>query len=119
MESITRKSTDPAVNYFLPKANQKKVALCWDRYENQQPLCGFGELSLCCQACWQGPCRIHPFNEKFSQTICGKNGDDLVAMRFAQIILSGASHDFQRILSLSSFLNQISSKNFSIIDEAN
>ena len=28
-----------------------------------QPLCGFGDLGLCCHVCYMGPCRIDPFGE--------------------------------------------------------
>lgn len=40
----------------------------FDRYEAQQPQCGFGMAGVCCQLCSHGPCRI---TGKTSRGICG------------------------------------------------
>lgn len=48
-------SIDPAVLELLPKAALDGVETVWDRYEAQQPQCGFGSLGVCCRHCIQGP----------------------------------------------------------------
>ncbi|MDR2518927.1 MAG: hypothetical protein LBD13_05885, partial [Spirochaetaceae bacterium] len=70
-------SIDPAVNELLKKAAQEQVPTAWDRYEQQRPLCGFGELGVCCRNCLQGPCRINPFGEP-QAGVCGADADLIV-----------------------------------------
>ncbi len=70
-----------------------KMKTVWDRYEAQQPQCGFGELGVCCRHCMQGPCRIDPFGEGPSRGICGADADTIVARGLARMVAGGtASH---------------------------
>ena len=39
------------------------IETVWDRYDTQDPHCGFGRLGLCCKNCNLGPCRIDPFGD--------------------------------------------------------
>ncbi|MDR2495352.1 MAG: anaerobic carbon-monoxide dehydrogenase catalytic subunit [Spirochaetaceae bacterium] len=85
-------SIDPAVNELLKKAEQEKILTAWDRYEQQRPLCGFGELGICCRNCLQGPCRINPFGEP-KAGICGADADLIVARNLLRMVTGGsASH---------------------------
>ncbi|WPD24907.1 MAG: anaerobic carbon-monoxide dehydrogenase catalytic subunit [Candidatus Electrothrix scaldis] len=88
------RSIDKAVIHVL---NQHKggnqVQTAWDRYEAQQPQCGFGELGVCCRHCMQGPCRIDPFGEGPTRGVCGATADTIVARGLARAIAGGtASH---------------------------
>jgi carbon-monoxide dehydrogenase catalytic subunit len=87
-------STDQAVMEIL--ASHKggcQVQTAWDRYEAQQPQCGFGELGVCCRHCMQGPCRIDPFGEGPQRGICGADADTIVARGLARAVAGGtASH---------------------------
>ncbi len=70
-----------------------KMETVWDRYEAQQPQCGFGELGVCCRHCMQGPCRIDPFGEGPRRGICGADADTMVARGLARAVAGGtASH---------------------------
>jgi len=88
------RSIDQAVTEVL--ANHKggcQVQTAWDRYEAQQPQCGFGELGVCCRHCMQGPCRIDPFGEGPQRGICGADADTIVARGLARAVAGGtASH---------------------------
>lgn len=52
------------------------------------PLCGFGQMGLCCTACSQGPCRINPFDPS-PGTVCGRDRDGIVAAAFLRTIVDG------------------------------
>ena len=57
------KHADKATQELFKKAQQESLQTVWDRYEEQQPQCGFGTLGLCCRHCSMGPCRIDPFGD--------------------------------------------------------
>lgn len=87
------RSTDKAVAEVLANHKGGKVETVWDRYEAQQPQCGFGELGVCCRHCMQGPCRIDPFGEGPGRGICGATADTIVARGIARAVAGGtASH---------------------------
>lgn len=86
-----RLSADEAVNGMLPIAKKAKVETVWDRYEKQQPQCGFGTLGVCCRICWQGPCRIDPFGEGPDRGICGADADTIVARNLVRGIAGGTA----------------------------
>lgn len=85
------KSIDPAVLELLPKAAQDGVETVWDRYEAQQPQCGFGSLGICCRHCVQGPCRIDPFGNGPTKGICGATADVIVARNLLRQVAAGAA----------------------------
>jgi len=86
-------SFDEAVNKMLPVAEKAGVETVWDRYEKQQPQCGFGTLGVCCRVCWQGPCRIDPFGNGPDRGICGASADTIVARNLIRGIAGGiAAH---------------------------
>jgi carbon-monoxide dehydrogenase catalytic subunit len=103
------RSTDKAVIHVLNNhKGGKQVQTVWDRYEAQQPQCGFGELGVCCRHCMQGPCRIDPFGEGPDRGICGATADTIVARGLARAVAGGAAshsghalhvaHVFKKIL---------------------
>jgi carbon-monoxide dehydrogenase catalytic subunit len=79
---------------MLQVAKEMGIETVWDRYEKQQPQCGFGETGLCCRHCLQGPCRIDPFGSTGPKLgICGATADTIVARGLARNIAAGtASH---------------------------
>ncbi|AFM39333.1 carbon-monoxide dehydrogenase, catalytic subunit [Desulfosporosinus acidiphilus SJ4] len=85
------KSIDPAVLELLPKASLDGVETVWDRYEAQQPQCGFGSLGVCCRHCVQGPCRIDPFSNGPSKGICGASVETIVARNLLRQVAGGAA----------------------------
>lgn len=87
----SNKSTDPAVQEMIAKAESLNVATVWDRYEAMQPQCGFGDTGLCCRNCLQGPCRIDPFGEGPDKAICGASADVMVARGLDRAIAAGTA----------------------------
>lgn len=79
MKEVRKKSADQAINQMLLAAYRRQFPLSWDRAENMQPQCGFGKLSLCCNDCYEGPCRVNPFSAEDEQTICGRTKQELTA----------------------------------------
>lgn len=90
-EKIQDKSIDPASLEMLRQAERSGLETAWDRFEKQQPQCGFGELGLCCRNCNMGPCRIDPFGEGATKGTCGATADIIVARNLLRSISAGAS----------------------------
>ena len=79
---------------MLKITKEMGIDTVWDRYEKQQPQCGFGETGLCCRHCLQGPCRIDPFGTTGPKLgICGASADTIVARGLARNIAAGSSSD--------------------------
>ena len=62
-DSVVQRSYDPASQYMLRVAEKRGYETAWDRFQAQEPQCGYGELGVCCRHCTMGPCRIDPFGE--------------------------------------------------------
>jgi len=87
------KSIDSGTCAAIKSAEQMHIATVWDRFQAQQPQCGFGETGLCCRHCMQGPCRISPFNDGPAVGVCGADADVMVARGISRAIAAGtASH---------------------------
>jgi carbon-monoxide dehydrogenase catalytic subunit len=90
-EKIKGKSIDPSVHQMLERASTLGLETAWDRYEAMLPLCGFGELGVCCRNCNMGPCRISPFDDGPQKGICGATADIIVARNLIRMIAGGAA----------------------------
>ncbi|MCL1851973.1 MAG: anaerobic carbon-monoxide dehydrogenase catalytic subunit [Peptococcaceae bacterium] len=88
--SHSHQTIDPAAAEMIEKANRENVETTWDRFEQQKPQCGFGDLGVCCRNCLQGPCRINPFGEP-KEGICGADADLIVARNLLRTIVGGAA----------------------------
>ncbi|NLC73475.1 MAG: anaerobic carbon-monoxide dehydrogenase catalytic subunit [Ruminococcaceae bacterium] len=97
---MSKKTIDEASKKMIEKACRDCVETVWDRYEKQQPQCGFGELGVCCRICLSGPCRINPFGEP-SKGICGATADTIVARNLLRSVACGAAthvdHAFEAV----------------------
>ncbi len=95
-----KKSIDGASLQMIDKACADCVGTVWDRFEAQQPQCGFGELGVCCRNCLSGPCRVNPFGEP-SAGICGASADTIVARNLLRSVAGGAAthvdHAFEAV----------------------
>ncbi|WP_227762866.1 anaerobic carbon-monoxide dehydrogenase catalytic subunit [Zhaonella formicivorans] len=100
-----RKTMDPAAGQMISKAQRDQVETVWDRFEAQQPQCGFGLLGICCRHCNQGPCRIDPFGDGPEYGICGADADLIVARNLLRQVAAGASahvdHAYEAVETLS------------------
>ena len=90
-KDVRDRSIDPASQEMLDLCQRSGLETAWDRFEKQQPLCGFGELGLCCRNCNMGPCRIDPFGEGASKGTCGATADIIVARNLLRMIAAGAA----------------------------
>lgn len=88
---MSEKSVDQASLKMLDKAAQEGIETAWDRYEKQQPQCGFGLLGICCRNCNMGPCRIDPFGDEPQQGVCGATADTIAARNLLRMIAAGAA----------------------------
>ncbi|MDD5225286.1 MAG: carbon monoxide dehydrogenase, partial [bacterium] len=84
----TKRSADPSACELLPRCSEEKLVLSWDRYESQQPSCGFGSQGICCRICAMGPCRI---SKKASAGVCGATADTIAARNFLRMIAAGTA----------------------------
>ena len=91
MGNVEQRSCDKATQEVLKKAQAENINTVWDRFDQQQPQCGFGQLGLCCTVCNMGPCRIDPFGEGAQTGVCGANADTIAARNLARKIAVGAS----------------------------
>jgi carbon-monoxide dehydrogenase catalytic subunit len=88
---MKEKSIDSAVNFLLAEIDRKGFETVWERSEQQEPRCGFGELGICCRNCYMGPCRIDPFGEGAQTGVCGATAEVIVARNFGRMIAAGAA----------------------------
>jgi anaerobic carbon-monoxide dehydrogenase catalytic subunit len=89
--SFKDRSVDPASQEMLAVCAKADLETAWDRYDRQQPQCGFGELGICCRNCNMGPCRIDPFGEGPTTGVCGATADIIVARNLLRSIAAGAA----------------------------
>jgi carbon-monoxide dehydrogenase catalytic subunit len=67
------------------------VETTWDRYDALQPMCGFGQLGVCCTVCNMGPCRIDPFGPEEQAGACGATADTIVARNLVRKTSAGSA----------------------------
>lgn len=100
-----KKTIDRAAEKMLAKAQKDNVETVWDRFETQQPQCGFGLTGLCCRHCNQGPCRIDPFGDGPKYGVCGADADLIVARNLLRQTAAGAAahvdHAYEAVETLS------------------
>ncbi|MDY6985230.1 MAG: anaerobic carbon-monoxide dehydrogenase catalytic subunit [Candidatus Thermoplasmatota archaeon] len=86
-----QRSIDEDSQEMLRIAEQEGIETAWDRFEKQQPQCGYGQLGICCRNCMMGPCRIDPFGGEPKRGVCGATADTIVARNLIRMIAGGAS----------------------------
>jgi carbon-monoxide dehydrogenase catalytic subunit len=83
--------TDPAARKMLAKMAEAGLETAWDRLDQQQPQCKFGQLGVCCRICNMGPCRINPKGGKPQRGVCGADADTIIARNFLRSVAAGSS----------------------------
>jgi len=86
-----KRSSDPAAQAMIKQMADQGIETAWDRLEQQEPQCGFGQLGLCCRICNMGPCRIDPFGEGPQRGVCGADADTIIARNFLRAVAAGTS----------------------------
>ena len=82
---------DPASQKMARRAMDIGLELVWDRYEAQQPQCGFGSLGVCCTVCHLGPCRIDPFGQGPTHGVCGATAEIITARNLLRDTAAGSA----------------------------
>src|SRR3972149_2643242 len=85
------KYADQATQAMIKRAAEEQIQTVWDRWDAQQPQCGFGTLGLCCRHCSMGPCRIDPFGNGPQVGVCGATADTIAARYLVRMIAAGAA----------------------------
>ena len=88
---MKERSIDKATLQMLEKAKCDNVCTAFDRSDQQEPRCGFGDLGVCCQQCYMGPCRVDPFGKGAQLGACGIDADGIVARNIARAAATGAA----------------------------
>jgi len=91
MSTPEKRSIDPATVEMLSHVKSEGIDVAWDRQEQMEPQCGFGQLGICCRNCTMGPCRIDPFGEGPQEGVCGATADIIAARNLIRMIAGGAS----------------------------
>ncbi|MCK4324101.1 MAG: carbon monoxide dehydrogenase, partial [Armatimonadetes bacterium] len=91
MTAPEERSIDPAAQEMISRAQQDEIGLAWDRYEEMQPQCGFGQLGICCRICHMGPCRVDPFGGGPQEGVCGADANAIAARNLVRMIAAGAA----------------------------
>lgn len=81
-------SAHKSTNEMYALTREKGITTIFDRWEAQQPQCGFGMQGVCCQLCSHGPCRITRRSER---AICGATADTIVARNLVRLAVHGAA----------------------------
>ncbi len=76
---------------MLGRMKEAGVESLYDRYEAQQPQCGFGLVGLCCRHCNMGPCNVDPFGKGPQKGICGADANTIAARHFTRSVAAGSA----------------------------
>lgn len=76
----------------------------FERFEAQQPQCGFCKQGLSCQLCSNGPCRI---SAKAPRGVCGADGDLIVARNLLQLAVIGTAANTYQCRNLAHMLKTV------------
>lgn len=90
-------SAHQSIQEMYTHTREMGLETIFDRYQAQQPQCGFGMTGVCCQLCSHGPCRI---SEKAPLGICGATADTIVARNLVRLATHGTaaySHHLEEV----------------------
>jgi len=88
---VDERTMDENAKPILARTIEEGIETAWDRLEEQQPQCGFGQLGVCCNRCTMGPCRIDPFGDGPTKGVCGADADLIVARNLLDDLVTGAA----------------------------
>jgi carbon-monoxide dehydrogenase catalytic subunit len=86
-----KRSSDKAAQEMIDLMTEAGLENAWERFEQQEPQCGFGKLGICCRNCAMGPCRIDPFEDGPQAGVCGATADTIAARNLVRMIAGGAA----------------------------
>lgn len=87
-QDVLEQTPDPAVREMMLRMEQIGMDTTFDRFDKQQPQCGFGLSGTCCKVCNMGPCKITP---KAPKGVCGADADLIAARNLLRGAAAGAA----------------------------
>ncbi len=87
-QDVLEQTPDPAVREMMLRMEQIGMDTTFDRFDRQQPQCGFGLSGTCCKVCNMGPCKITP---KAPKGVCGADADLIAARNLLRGAAAGAA----------------------------
>ncbi len=91
MADPKERAANRASQEMLELAGSSGIDTAWERLEQMQPQCGFGEMGICCRICSMGPCRVDPFGEGAQLGVCGADANTIAARNLVRMIAGGAA----------------------------
>ena len=85
-EDVLELTPNPATKELIRHLDKQGIETFIDRFEAQQPQCGFGLSGTCCRMCQWGPCRL---SEKNLRGICGKDQNTVVMSNIVRALVAG------------------------------
>ncbi|MFQ5687150.1 MAG: anaerobic carbon-monoxide dehydrogenase catalytic subunit [Candidatus Scalindua sp.] len=76
---------------LLKRMKESGIESSFDRYDAQQPQCGYGKIGLCCRHCQMGPCNVDPFGRGPQKGVCGADANTIAARHFVRYVAAGAA----------------------------
>lgn len=100
-DDAARAAANPAAREMIEHLAEEGIDTLLDRFETQQPQCGYGLRGVCCRMCQWGPCRI---SERSPLGVCGRSMELIVAANMLRAVAAGTSaqtmHAHEMILTL-------------------
>lgn len=104
LKGFKQKHQDAASHEVHKAAVARGMSTVFERFEAQQPQCGFCKQGLSCQLCSDGPCRI---SAKAPLGVCGASGDVIVARNLLQLAIMGTAANTYQCRNLANTLKTI------------
>ena len=76
---------------LLKRMKETGIESSFDRYDAQQPQCGYGKIGLCCRHCQMGPCNVDPFGRGPQKGVCGADANTIAARHFVRYVAAGTA----------------------------
>lgn len=87
-QDVIAQTPDPATREMLLHMQELGCETTFDRFDQQQPQCGFGMAGICCKNCSMGPCKI---TAKSPKGVCGADADVIVARNMLRALAAGTA----------------------------
>ncbi|MHB1125569.1 MAG: anaerobic carbon-monoxide dehydrogenase catalytic subunit [Bacillota bacterium] len=89
-EDVLQLTPNPPTKEMIGYLRELGIETYLDRFQAQQPLCGFGLRGLCCRMCQWGPCRI---SNKAPRGVCGRDMNMIIMANIVRALVAGlAAH---------------------------
>lgn len=87
-QAVIDRTPDKAVSAMIKHMSDLGIDTVFDRFDAQQPQCGFGTAGTCCKNCHMGPCRI---TAKSPKGVCGADVHVIAARNILRWVAAGVA----------------------------